>query len=247
MAVQSEKERLSQEFLEQLWTAEEEHVSVTVDELLHGTGLSKADWKKAGLEKRSLVHVQDDGRVALTEEGRDCGRRVVRQHRLAERLLADILHVEDPEEAACRFEHAIDEHVADHICTLLGHPTTCPHGMPIPPGECCKKKEHVVESAVRSLTHLRPGESGTVLYVSAPDDGVIHRLAAMGIVPGAEVTLHQDHPGKVIRVGATQVALDAETVGGIYVRMADRSEGAAPPGRGRGRHRWRWGFWRRQK
>ena len=242
MALQPQEERARQEFLEQLWTAEEDGVRLTVEELLGGTGLSRADWEQAALEERGLVSVDEAGRLSLTASGRDYGRRIVRRHRLAERLLVDVLNMGESEEAACRFEHAIDEHMAEHICTLLGHPATCPHGKPIPPGDCCRNHESAVRSAVRSLADLRPGERGTVLYIASRDDAVLHRLAALGIVPGAELTLHQDRPGRVVRVGATQVALDAETVRNIYVRPAPGTAFPETPRRGR----WRWGAWRRR-
>jgi len=74
--------------------------------------------------------------VWLTAEGRELARNVVRRHRLAERLLVDLLDVgrEDVEGPACRFEHVLNQGVDDRICTLLGHPPTCPHGKLIPRG-----------------------------------------------------------------------------------------------------------------
>ena len=60
-------------------------------------------------------------------------------HRLAERLFKDTFAIEDSEAhtQACKFEHIISPELDHKICTFLGHPKTCPHGNPIPPGDCC--------------------------------------------------------------------------------------------------------------
>ena len=77
--------------------------------------------------------------VRLTESGARRARDVVRRHRLAERLFTDTFAIEDAEahQQACRFEHIITPELDQRICSFLGHPKTCPHGNPIPPGPCC--------------------------------------------------------------------------------------------------------------
>jgi len=79
--------------------------------------------------------------VYLTEAGSLRARDVVRRHRLAERLFTDTFAIEDAEAQvqACRFEHIITPELDQRICSFLGHPKTCPHGNPIPPGVCCGK------------------------------------------------------------------------------------------------------------
>jgi len=79
------------------------------------------------------------GEVHLTEAGALRARDVVRRHRLAERLFTDTFAIEDAEAhlQACRFEHIITPDLDQRICSFLGHPKTCPHGNPIPPGPCC--------------------------------------------------------------------------------------------------------------
>ena len=83
-----------------------------------------------------------DGEAQLTPEGSQRARDVVRRHRLAERLFKDTFSVDETEAhtQACRFEHIISPELDQRICTFLGHPKTCPHGNPIPPGECCDGK-----------------------------------------------------------------------------------------------------------
>ncbi len=83
------------------------------------------------------------GEVSLTESGARRARDVVRRHRLAERLFTDTFAIEDAEaqQQACRFEHIITPELDQRICSFLGHPKTCPHGNPIPPGPCCEKSD----------------------------------------------------------------------------------------------------------
>jgi putative ABC transport system ATP-binding protein len=78
--------------------------------------------------------------IVFTEKGRKRAEDVIRRHRLAERLFTETFHVHDEKEVAeqaCRFEHILSPEATDSICSFLGHPRTCPHGSPIPAGECC--------------------------------------------------------------------------------------------------------------
>jgi putative ABC transport system ATP-binding protein len=78
--------------------------------------------------------------VRLTPRGRERAGSIIRRHRLAERLFTDSLAMDSEteiEQQACKFEHILSPEATDKICTFLGHPRTCPHGAPIPPGPCC--------------------------------------------------------------------------------------------------------------
>lgn len=81
-----------------------------------------------------------DAVVDFTERGRERAAEIIRRHRLAERLFTETLRIEDEaeiEQQACKFEHILSLEATDRICAFLGHPKTCPHGSPIPPGACC--------------------------------------------------------------------------------------------------------------
>jgi putative ABC transport system ATP-binding protein len=93
------------------------------------------------MSDRRLVELHD-GQVRLTDYGRRRARDVVRRHRLAERLFKDTFSIDDSEahNQACKFEHIISPELDQRICTFLGHPKTCPHGNPIPAGDCCNGK-----------------------------------------------------------------------------------------------------------
>jgi len=78
--------------------------------------------------------------VELTPRGRERAGSIIRRHRLAERLFTDSLAMDSEteiEQQACKFEHILSPEATDKICAFLGHPRTCPHGAPIPPGPCC--------------------------------------------------------------------------------------------------------------
>ena len=93
----------------------------------------------------ATIDAANGAEVHLTEAGSRRARDVVRRHRLAERLFTDTFAIEDAEAQvqACRFEHIITPELDQRICSFLGHPKTCPHGNPIPPGICCETKEAI--------------------------------------------------------------------------------------------------------
>jgi putative ABC transport system ATP-binding protein len=135
--------------LEQIWTFGEEGKS-TQAESLHASGPAgkipvvnnePAARVLARMSDLRLVEMQN-GEVQLTPVGSQRARNVVRRHRLAERLFKDTFSIDDSEAhtQACKFEHIISPELDQRICTFLGHPKTCPHGNPIPPGDCCDGK-----------------------------------------------------------------------------------------------------------
>ncbi len=135
--------------LEQIWVCGEEGRPAQA-ERLHASGaagkLSTVIEEPASrvLVRMSELHLltMRDGEVQLTPVGSQRARDVVRRHRLAERLFKDTFSIEESEAhtQACKFEHIISPELDQRICTFLGHPKTCPHGNPIPPGDCCDGK-----------------------------------------------------------------------------------------------------------
>jgi DtxR family Mn-dependent transcriptional regulator len=171
--------------------------------------------------------------ISLTEEGNEYTRRLIRSHRLGERLVHDVLGVEF-EKGACEFEHILNSDLVDSICTLLGHPRECPHGMPIPEGECCRQRAQIVESSVVPLDQLEVGESARVAYVYGSSDQQIHRLDTLLVRPGATVKLHQRHPSFVIECEEGMIAIDERIAADIHVWVGSkRSSLVRPHGRRR--------------
>jgi len=183
------------------------------------------------LENEGLVTLQG-ARPVLTPEGRLVAEDVTRRHRLTEVLLASLLGLdkERASEIGCIVEHDIRPEMVDGICTLLGHPTTCPHGGPIPPGPCCKDHRTTVESQVVPLTTLRPGERGRIIYIKPRDHHRLHRLTSLGVTPGLIVEMHRRRPALCIHFEGTDLALDDDVAEDIHV---SRLANSIPPGPGK--------------
>jgi putative ABC transport system ATP-binding protein len=124
--------------LEQIWVCAEEGNRADIDHIRTPGGVDPVR-TLARMEDLSLVQVQEDHQVQLTDRGKSRARDVVRRHRLAERLFKDTFRIDEHEAhtQACKFEHIISPELDERICSFLGHPKTCPHGNPIPPGNCC--------------------------------------------------------------------------------------------------------------
>jgi len=123
--------------LERIWMCGEEGTNAQVDSI-RAPGASDPVRTLGRMADLKLVEVHESD-VRLTETGGRRARDVVRRHRLAERLFKDTFAIDDSEAhtQACKFEHIISPELDQRICTFLGHPKTCPHGNPIPPGDCC--------------------------------------------------------------------------------------------------------------
>jgi len=127
--------------LEQIWVCGEEGMPADVEHIRTPGGVD-AGRTLARMEDLRLVRVANHN-ISLTERGKTRARDVVRRHRLAERLFKDTFRIDDHEahSQACKFEHIISPELDERICSFLGHPTTCPHGNPIPPGDCCSAEK----------------------------------------------------------------------------------------------------------
>ena len=229
----------AEEILANLWVAKTERNESS----RQGCDLEIGD-REAGLAQLGdlgLVH-QEGGAVSLTPAGEVEAASIIRRERLAERLLTDVLALgeEQATEAACRFEHILRKGIDDQVCTLLGHPKACPHGSPIPPGDCCRTGARSAGTVISSLADLTPGQTGTIAYLQGTRRDMVQRMLAMGAAPGAPIGLLQTAPSYVFQVGQTQVAVDRETAEDIYVRIGGRRSPPAPSRRWFGRGR-RWG------
>jgi len=173
------------------------------------------------LEAQGLVSLSG-GRIALTESGEGRAKDVVRRHRLTERLFHDLLATGDEimEAQACEFEHILSPEATESVCTLLGHPPTCPHGKPIPPGRCCGTFERNLRPLVTGLASFPLGAMGRIVFIAPRFHDRMDRLAALGVTPGSTLRLHQRSPSFVIEVGETTIALDPEIASEVFVKPA---------------------------
>ena len=167
----------------------------------------------------------EDNKIKLLDNGKEYGQSIVRRHRLAERLLVDVLQLkkESVHSPSCQFEHILNEEVEENICTLLGHPKICPHGKPIPQGKCCIQSKWLVESSIKPLSALTQGQRGKVVYLHTLDDKKLQKMMVMGVLPGRQITLLHRFPSYVFQIGFTQVAVDSEIADSIYVILEKES------------------------
>ena len=110
------------------------------------------------MARDGFITVSPQKEVGLTAEGNAMAETMVRRHRLAERLFTDSLAMDSEseiEQQACKFEHILSPEATDKICTFLGHPRTCPHGAPIPPGPCCGRAAGFDRGLVTESTPAR--------------------------------------------------------------------------------------------
>lgn len=207
----------AEEILEALWIATEEQGIAAAD--FAALGIDGEDQGLAELLGVAYVEVSGN-RVRLRPEGRDEARMTVRRHRLAERLMMDILDIqgEPGDDRACEFEHLLHHGVDTKICTLLNHPTTCPHGKPIPSGTCCEQARANGAVGVVALTEMKPGDPGEIAYLAAGDVRKMQKLMSMGVLPGTSVTLLRTYPSYIFKVGQSEFAVDEDLAREIFVR-----------------------------
>lgn len=208
--LEEERRFFVDEALQTIWELRE-HGKVTLSAVVADVG--NEAWV-VGMQEDGLISIEGD-KISLTEEGEKHARDITRRHRLAERLFRDVLDIKDFEEDACRIEHAISHEVEAAICTFLGHPPTCPHGKPIPRGDCCRLYARKVRPLVLSLRDLEVGARSKVMFINAP---AMDRLSSIGLVPGAVVKLQQKRPSYVLEIDETTLAIDEDIASGIYVK-----------------------------
>ena len=177
----------------------------------------------AALEAAGLVLRRGD-EIDFTETGRAAATSVLRRHRLAEMLLYTLLGVDRAlaSEIGCLVEHGLREEMLEAVCTLLGHPSACPHGKPIPEGACCRDKRTEVTCQIVPLTELKAGERARIVYIKPRVHERLHRLSSLGLNPGEVVELHRRHPAFVVRWGDDEIALDSDVASDIQVSRVPR-------------------------
>jgi DtxR family Mn-dependent transcriptional regulator len=219
-----EKNIKMDECIENLWNMKEKE-QTSLDDLKTAMGKEFDSNVLETLLYDNLVITIDDGvGIKLTEEGEKCGRRLIRSHRLAERLVYDVLDG-DFEAGACEFEHIANPGLVNSICTLLGHPRECPHGMPIPTGACCRNSLSTTESSVMRLTEMAVGQSARIAYINCRDDKRLHRLEGLHIRPGINIKLHQNSPTTVIECEGANIAIDESVCADIRLWKEEIPEG----------------------
>jgi DtxR family transcriptional regulator, Mn-dependent transcriptional regulator len=182
-----------EEYLEAVYRLEREGPGVTTSGLASSLGVAPASvsgmLKK--LDKDGYVEYVARGEVKLTRKGLEIAVNVLRRHRLAERLLTDVLGMpwDEVHSEACMLEHAISQRVEDRLVTLLGDPQTCPHGQPIPPRDLSDPQQRGFP-----LAQLDEGMDAEVQGVSEELPEMLRYLAEVGLRPGARLHIVEKAP-----------------------------------------------------
>jgi DtxR family Mn-dependent transcriptional regulator len=173
------------------------------------------------LQTERLVNISGDD-MKFTDSGRAQAKALIRRLRLAERLFTDVFEMrEDTVIAdACKMEHILSKELTDSVCTFLGHPQSCPHGKPIPRGECCKKYKVEVEPVVMRLSEFYVGSKGRITFIVPTNLYRLSKLNSLGITAGSIIKLLQRNPSYVIQIDETTVAIDPEIAKEIYIKKA---------------------------
>jgi DtxR family Mn-dependent transcriptional regulator len=213
-----------EEYLETIWELQEEGIPVIQARLAEHLGVSAPSVSEMirRLRVEGWVEIKDRF-VSLTDKGRQRAVSVVRKHRLAERLLTDVIglpwhktHVE-----ACRWEHVISDEVEARLVVVLGNPATCPHGNPIP-GSGGPERD------LSALAGSEPGDHVRLERVTEQvevDLDALINLDSHGFVPGVDAEVRSKAPDGTLTLALEEgtIALGPALAGQLFV-----SVGASP-------------------
>lgn len=217
-------------YLRTVFELEEEGIvplRARIAERLHQSGPTVSQ-TVARMERDGLLTVEGDRHLELSPKGRQLATRVMRKHRLAERLLTDIigLEIEFVHEEACRWEHVMSEQVERRLVELLDHPHESPYGNPIPGlaelGETGEDTEFL--DGVVPMTKAIIGSTEPVRLVIRriveelqKDTEVMSVLRRVGALPGNDVLVSQGHDGVIVARQGETAEIDEESASHIFV------------------------------
>jgi DtxR family Mn-dependent transcriptional regulator len=191
----------TEEYLETIFEIEEEGIVPIRARLVERLRLSAPAVSETvnRLVEQGNVELLDNRRLQLTPKGRAIARSIVRRHRLAERLLVDVIGLEweKAHREADRWEHAISAEVEEKLVALLGDPATCPHGNPIPGS---------TRTVDRSGTVLLSDAHAGAVVVSRIserlelDDDALRLIAEAQLIPGSRATVTGRDPVGNVRL-----------------------------------------------
>lgn len=184
----------------------------------------------ARMERDDLLTVSEDRRLELTTTGRQEAIAVMRKHRLAERLLADVIGLdwEDVHIEACRWEHVMSEKVERRIIAMLDKPLVCPHGNPIPGLEDLGLPVGTIDDPGELVSlSAAAGESEREVIISRiseqlqNDAALMHRMDTGGLRPGRRVSTTSAPKGVDVWVGSgDRIRLERNVSDHVYVLVA---------------------------
>lgn len=210
------------ECLDAIYRTEQERPPASVLQVARrlGIGPALATERALALQGLGLVQAEPAGRLLLTPQGQRIAVGLVRKHRLLERFLSDRLKLswERVHEEACRLTPVLSDDVADGLAALLGNPSTCPHGNPIPTSDGA-----LLAEAGTPLHRLAAGRGGRIVRIEREEPELLKYLAALGLLPDTSVEVEEIAPfgGPIlVRVGASRYALGRKVAARIFVKEA---------------------------
>ncbi|MCL5265680.1 MAG: metal-dependent transcriptional regulator [Chloroflexi bacterium] len=167
--------------------------------------------------REGFVERTADMGILLTEKGEKAAIGLVRQHRLWERFLTDVLGIswDKVHDDACRLEHVASPEVQEGLEKLLANPDTCPHGHPIPSKDGVYAQQNTVP-----LTNLGAGQRALIVRISEEEPEMLHYLATLGLIPKIRIKIEEVAPFRgplLVKVGKAKYALGREVASKIQV------------------------------
>jgi len=224
-----------EEYLETLYSLEEEGRQATTTEIARRLGFSPPSVTEmlTRLAREGYILYEPYRGATLTDEGRRLARKITRKHRILERFLHDILKIrkERAHTQACAMEHALSDEAENGLCKMLHYPDTCPDGKPIPvcdrDEENCVTCEPTAEKPklrprpLMPLSSIQPGQKAVVRFIRGGKMAV-KRLHDLGVTAGTKIELKSCAPlgGPVeITVRGSDLAIGRGLASKIFVEV----------------------------
>jgi DtxR family transcriptional regulator, Mn-dependent transcriptional regulator len=194
-------------------------LSARVAEMLGVSRASAGEMLKR-LEAEGLIERGEHKEALLTESGRERAERVVRKHRIIERMLTDFMGYTAAEAHvhADELGDTFSDEMVDRIATKLGEPERCPHGWPVDTAlEQAENKE------LAPLADLSPGTRATIVRLAEHDGELLHWFYEQGLEPGRELEVQDAQPAAgqmTVRVDGSERAIGDKAAAGLFVRPA---------------------------
>ena len=190
-----------------------------VAEMLHVSRASAGEMLKR-LEAEGLIVRGARKEALLTASGRERAERVVRKHRIIERLLTDFMGYTGYEahERADELGDTFDDEMVARMHEKLGRPDRCPHGWPVDPDV-----EQAENAELAPLAALSAGDGATIVRLAEHDGDLLHWFYDQELVPGTELVVESADPAAdqfVVRVGSEKRAVSEKAAAGLFVRPA---------------------------
>ncbi len=191
-------------------------VAVRVAEMLGVSRASAGEMLKR-LEAEGLIERGEQKEALLTPAGRERAERVVRKHRIIERLLTDFMGYTAAEAHvhADELGDTFTDEMVERIAERLGHPDRCPHGWPVD-----TNAEQAENKELAPLADLPAGARATIVRLAEHDGELLHWFYEQGLEPGRELEVSAGAPEMRVRLNGHELALTEKHAAGLFVRPA---------------------------